>query len=79
MMDDTLFFSTKSIGTSTRQNRKPQTLRDAVRHNRRQIQAEVGPFGRIDPARSHLNEILAGPVSPDEVVALAQSRMAGIG
>jgi len=78
-MDETLFFSTKSIGTSTRQNRKPQTLLDAVRHNRRLIHAEASSFGRIDPARSHLNEVLAGPGSPDGVVALAQSLMSAVG
>jgi hypothetical protein len=79
MTDDTLFFSTKSIGTSTRQNRKPQTLLDAIRHNRREIQAELGAIGHIDPTRLCLNQIIAGPGSPAEVVALAKALMEEIG
>lgn len=53
----------------------------AARHNRRAIQAEFGADGHINPARSHLNETLRGPVSPDGVAQQAKAAMqaAGVG
>lgn len=51
----------------------------AARHNRRVIQAEMGAAGSIDPARSHLNQTLAGPPSADDVAALARQLMKAAG
>lgn len=42
-------------------------VRQAARHNRRAIQAELGASGHIDPARSSQNETLAGPSTPEDV------------
>lgn len=47
----------------------------AARHNRREIQAEMGASGHIDPTRTHLNETLAGPPTASDVAALARSLM----
>lgn len=69
----------KSIGTSTKGGRKPQTLLAAARHNLREIQKEMGAGGHIDAARVHLNEILAGPDTASGVVALAAQMMEDIG
>lgn len=79
MDDDSLFFEVKTIGLSTYKKRKPQTLLDAVRHNRRQIQAELGAGGRIDPTRTHLNQTLCGADIPASVVELARALMAATG
>ena len=73
------FFSVGTIGRSTREGRKPSTLLQATRHNRRAIQAELGAGSHIDAERICLNETLAGPSTPAEVVALAQSLMLGAG
>lgn len=51
--------------------RKPCSLTDAARHNRREIQAELGSGFRIDPARSRRNETIVGPATAAGVVALA--------
>jgi hypothetical protein len=53
----------------------------AARHNRRTIQAELGADSHINPARSHLNETLFGPPSPDAVAQQAKDAMqaAGVG
>lgn len=65
----TYIYEVKSIGLSTRKGRKPQTLLDAARHNLREIQAENGAdYGKIDPSRIHLNEILIGPSTAKKVV-----------
>lgn len=79
MVDDSLFFKVKTIGLSTCEGRKPQSLLDAVRHNRRHIQAELGPHGHIDPNRTHRNRTLTGADSPEGVALVAQTLMAGIG
>jgi hypothetical protein len=51
--------------------RKPQTLLMAARHNLREIQAENGAdYGKLDPTRTHLNELLAGPDKASDVVML---------
>lgn len=73
------FFSVGTIGRSTREGRKPSTLLQATRHNRRAIQAELGAGSHIDAERICLNETLAGPSTPAEVVALAQTLMIGAG
>ncbi len=61
----------KSIGLSKAGGRKPCSLLDAARHNLREIQAELGASGRIDPKQTGRNEVLAGPADAAGVVALA--------
>jgi hypothetical protein len=73
------FFGVGTIGQSKCRGRKKSTLADAARHNRRAIQAEFGAHSHIDAERIYLNETIAGPSTPDEVVALAFSLMAGAG
>lgn len=73
------FFAVGTIGRSTRAGRKPSTLLQAARHNRRAIQTELGAGSHIDAERICLNETLAGPATPPEVVALAQSSMFSAG
>jgi hypothetical protein len=51
----------------------------ASRHNKRQLQAERGADGHIDPARIALNLSLHGPDTPEEVATLARSLMAAAG
>lgn len=51
----------------------------AARHNRRELQAEVGASDRIDVTRSGLNQCLAGPHDADGVAALATTRMKAAG
>ena len=78
-MSETLFFAVKTIGLSKHMKRNPQTLLQAVNHNRRETQKERGSRSHIDPTRSHLNRCIAGPALPADVVALAQARMVGAG
>lgn len=62
-------YEVKSISLSERKGRKPQTLKDAARHNLREIQAEnKSSYGTIDSKRSYLNEVLVGPTSAIEIV-----------
>ena len=53
----------------------------AARHNKREIQAEMGAMGSIDATRSRLNETLNGPAAAADVGQLAKDRMtaAGVG
>lgn len=51
----------------------------AARHNKREIQAEIGAAGSIDPARSNLNYRLAGPPTADAVALLAKDLMTAAG
>lgn len=70
VIENTYIYEIKSIGFSTRNGRKPQSLLVAARHNLREIQAENGAdFGTIDPMRMHLNEVLIGPKSAREVLS----------
>lgn len=78
-MSGDYLFAVGTIGLSKCNGRKPSTLLQAARHNRRAIQAEQGARGHIDPARMVLNETLAGPATPTEVDALAKTLMAGAG
>jgi hypothetical protein len=73
------FFGVGTIGLSKCGGRKQSTLADAARHNRRAIQAEFGAHSHIDAERIYLNETIAGPSTPDEVVSLASKLMAGAG
>lgn len=62
-------YEVKSISLSERNGRKPQTLKDAARHNLREIQAEnKSSYGTIDSKRSYLNEVLVGPARAIEIV-----------
>lgn len=51
----------------------------AARHNRREIQAELGATGPIEPSRSSLNITLIGPPNADEVAQLAKAKIAAAG
>lgn len=51
----------------------------AARHNKREIQAEMGATGSIDPTRSCLNEILVGPSAAADVGQLAKDLMTAAG
>lgn len=66
----------KTIGLSKLGGRKPCTLRDAVRHNRREIQAELGAIGRINPTRSFSNVILFGAPTTEGVLHAANELLA---
>lgn len=72
---NTYIYEVKGISLSERKDphtgikRKPQTLLMAARHNLREIQAENGAdYGKLDPTRTHLNVLLAGPDKASEVV-----------
>lgn len=54
-------------------------VRVAAKHNLREIAAEIGAAGHIDPARIHTNLILRGPASADEVTSNAKALMADAG
>lgn len=77
LKDDSLFFEAKTIGLSKYGGRKPQSLLDSARHNRRKIQAELGARSHIAPERINLNQTIAGPNTPEGVVELAAALMAG--
>ena len=49
---------------------------DALRHNKREIQAELGAVGYIDASRSHLNLCLAGPDTSDAGYAFVKDSVA---
>ena len=51
----------------------------AARHNKREIQAEMGATGSIDPTRSRLNYSLAGPAAAAGVGQLAKDLMTTAG
>ncbi len=70
-------FSVKSISQSTLA-RKQSTLKNAARHNLREIQAELGANSHIDPFRVNDNRIMAGPESAEGVTALAKSLLANV-
>lgn len=57
----------------------PDKLLKAARHNRRAILAELGAGSTIDSSRSHLNECLAGPETPEAVANLARRLMGAAG
>lgn len=79
MAGDVAYFAAKTIGMSKVNGRKPCDLLTAARHNLREIQAELGSVGRIDPGRSATNAILAGPADAAQVQALAVSLLAVAG
>lgn len=76
MAENVGHFAVKSIGLSRVNGRKPCTLLEAARHNLRETQAEQGATGHIDPRRSVLNRVMAGPSRAVDVLALATLLMA---
>ena len=72
-------FAIKTVGLSRINGRKPCTLLEAARHNLREIQAEQGATGHIDPTRTHGNTVLHGPATAAEVCAQAEALKAGAG
>lgn len=54
-------------------------IRAAARHNRRDIQAELGADSHIYPERTHLNQTLQGAATSDDVAKLAKDLMRGAG
>jgi len=78
MAESVGFFAVKSIGLSTVNGRKACTLLDAARHNLREIQAEQGASGHINPKRSRDNAVIAGPLTATEVKGLAATLLADV-
>jgi Plasmid recombination enzyme len=70
-MKTPLYFSAKTIGMSKRDERKPQMLHAAARHNLRELQAESGGHEGISLDLSHLNVTLHGPATPKGIVDYA--------
>lgn len=54
-------------------------VRVAAKHNLREIAAEIGAAGHIDPARMHMNLVLRGPVTADKVASNAKALIADAG
>ena len=79
MAADIAYFAAKTVSMSKVNGRKPCDLLTAARHNLREIQAELGSVGRIDPGRSATNAILAGPADAAQVQAKAASLLAAAG
>ena len=79
MAESVAHFAVKSIGLSRVHGRKPCTLLEAARHNLREIQAEQGATGRIDPRRTHSNTVLHGPKAAAQVQAQAVTLLVGAG
>lgn len=79
MAESIAHFAVKSIGLSRVNGRKPCTLLEAARHNLREIQAEQGATGHIDPTRSNGNTVLHGPATAAEVCAQAEALQADAG
>lgn len=76
------FFSAKSIGLSTVNRRKPQTLETAAKHNKREQSPEcewLAHVGKIDKLRKHENYRLSGAANSAGVVSLASHLMKVVG
>ena len=78
MAEGVCYFAVKSIGLSRCNGRKPCSLLDAARHNLREIQAEQGAKGHIDPRHSRKNTIMAGPSTAAAVHALSLALLAPV-
>lgn len=72
------YFAVKSISMSRTGGRKPCSLLEAARHNLREIQAEQGAKGHIDPKRIRHNIILAGAATAAGVQAFANSLLEAV-
>lgn len=79
MAESIAHFAVKSIGLSRVNGRKPCTLLEAARHNLREIQAEQGAMGHIDPTRSQHNTVLHGPAAAADVHAQAGALLGAVG
>jgi len=79
MAENIGYFAIKSIGLSRVNGRKPCTLLDAARHNLREIQAEQGATGHINPTRTRRNTVLHGPATAAQVCAHAGALLAAAG
>jgi len=55
--------------------RGPNIIRVAAKHNLREIQAEIGAGGDIDASRIHLNTVIAGALTADDVFNYADHLM----
>jgi len=78
MAESVAHFAVKSIGLSRVNGRKPCSLLDAARHNLREIQAEQGAAGHINPRLTRSNVVLAGPTTAAEVQAMASDLLAQV-
>jgi hypothetical protein len=78
MAESIQHFALKTIGLSRCKGRKPCTLLEAARHNLREIQAELGARGHINPQRTAINATITGPATAGEVQALAESLLAQV-
>lgn len=72
-------FMAKTVGMSACNGHKPSSLLTALRHNRREIQAELGCNGAIDPTRTHLNVTLHGQGRAAQVAKAASERLSALG
>ena len=79
MANETVYFAVKSIGLSKINGRKPCSLKDAARHNLREIQTEMGAIGRINSLKTINNWVMAGSSDADGVVSLALKTLATAG
>ena len=78
MVEGVCYFAVKSIGLSRCNGRKPCSLLDAARHNLREIQAEQGAKGHIDPRHSRQNTLMAGPSTAAAVHELSVALLAPV-
>lgn len=78
MAESIQHFALKTIGLSRCKGRKPCTLKDAARHNLREIQAELGASGHINPQRTARNTTMTGPATAGEVQALAENLLSQV-
>jgi hypothetical protein len=78
MAEDVAHFAVHSVGLSKSGKKKPCTTENAARHNLREIQAELGASGHIDPRRMADNVILAGPATAKAVQALANELLSKV-
>jgi hypothetical protein len=78
--DDCAFFNLGSVGMSKMRKGGPCNLLTAAKHNKRELQAEIGYDKKINPALIANNRRLAGAVDAAGVVALAAdaARSAGV-
>ena len=79
MANDTGYFAVKSIGLSKINGRKPCSLKDAARHNLREIQTEMGAIGRINSLKTINTWVMVGPSDADGVDSLALKTFATAG
>ncbi len=64
-------FKARSISKSQLGRKKPCDLLTAAKHNCRELTAESGHYGRVDPTLTRLNEYVIGPNSANEIAAQA--------